>query len=57
MVYDQADIISSFVYRYGLQQLNFSYGTAVDVFNSIVNLILLVGANKLADKLTGESLW
>jgi len=57
VVYDQADIISSFVYRYGLQQLNFSYGTAVDVFNSIVNLILLVGANKLADKLTGESLW
>lgn len=57
VVFDQADIISSFVYRYGLQQLNFSYGTAVDVFNSVVNLILLLGANKMADKLTGESLW
>lgn len=57
VVYDKADIISSFVYRYGLQELNFSYGAAVDLFNSVVNLILLVLVNKAADALTGESLW
>lgn len=56
-VYDQADIISSFVYRYGLQNLNYSYASAVDLFNSVINLILLVSANKLCGKLTGESLW
>ena len=56
-VYDKADIISSFVYRYGLQDLNFSYASAVDLFNSVINLILLYSANRIADKLTGESLW
>lgn len=56
-VYDKADIISSFVYRYGLQNLNYSYASAVDLFNSVINLILLVSANKLCAKLTGESLW
>lgn len=56
-VYDKADIISSFVYRYGLLNLNYSYASAVDLFNSVINLILLVSANKLCGKLTGESLW
>lgn len=56
-VYDKADILSSFVYRYGLEQLNYSYGSAVDLFNSVINLILLTSSNKLADLLTSESLW
>ncbi|MBQ8972740.1 MAG: sugar ABC transporter permease [Clostridia bacterium] len=56
-VYDKADIISSFVYRYGLQDLNFSFASAVDLFNSVINLILLYTANKVSGKLTGESLW
>ena len=56
-VYDKADIISSFVYRYGLQNLNYSYASAVDLFNSVINLMLLYTANRLCGKLTGESLW
>lgn len=56
-VYDKADIISSFVYRYGLENLNYSYASAVDLFNSVINLILLYMANTAARKITGESLW
>ena len=37
--------------------MNYSYASAVDLFNSVINLILLVSANKLCGKLTGESLW
>lgn len=56
-VYDTADIISSFVYRSGLELLNYSFASAVDLFNSVINLILLVSANRISRKLTGESLW
>lgn len=57
VVYDVADIISSFVYRSGLQNLNYSYGAAVDLFNSAINLILLFSANRFSAWLTNESLW
>ena len=57
VVYEKADIISSFVYRYGLQNINYSYGSAVDLFNSAINLLLLVSANRFSAWLTDESLW
>ncbi|MDL2233825.1 ABC transporter permease subunit [Ruminococcaceae bacterium OttesenSCG-928-L11] len=57
LVYEKADIISSFVYRRGLQEANFSFGAAVGLFNSIINLCLLVGANWASKKATGESMW
>lgn len=56
-IYETADIISTFVYRKGLLEANFSYSAAVDLFNSFVNCILLVGANKLCKKLGGSGLW
>lgn len=56
-IYETADIISTFVYRKGLLESNFSYSAAVDLFNSCVNCILLVGANKLCKKLGGNGLW
>lgn len=52
--YAVADVISSYVYRRGLQSGEFSYGTAVGLFNSIVNIILLLIANKTSKKL-GQS--
>lgn len=52
--YEVADVISSYVYRRGLQDGQFSYGTAVGLFNSIVNIILLLIANKASKKL-GQS--
>lgn len=57
VVYESADLISSYVYRYGLEKTQYSYGAAVDVFNSIVNLIFLVSANRISAKVTETSLW
>lgn len=56
-IYDTADIISTFVYRTGLKEMNFSYSTAVGLFNSVINLILLLSANTLSRKITDMSLW
>lgn len=57
LVYEKADLISSFVYRRGLQEMNFSFGSAVGLFNSVVNLALLIMANWFAKRTTGESMW
>ena len=51
LTYETADIISTYIYRQGLELTNYSYGTAV------VNLLILVLANRLSRKATGESLW
>ena len=45
--YDTADIISSYVYRSGLIQQDWSYSTAIDLFNSVINCILLVVTNQI----------
>lgn len=55
--YSTADVISSFVYRKGLQEFNYGYSTAVGLFNSAMNFILLVIANKLSKKFTETSLF
>ncbi len=55
--YETADIISTFVYRKGILQMNYSYSTAVGLFNSAVNFILLIGANKISKRLQETSLW
>ena len=57
LTYSTADIISSFVYRMGLQQFNYGYATAVGLFNSVVNLLLLVAANSISRKVSETSLW
>lgn len=57
LTYETADVISSFVYRKGIQENNFSFSTAVGLFNSVINCILLVFANKISAKLTETSLW
>ena len=57
VTYETSDIISTFVYRKGFEEMNYSYSTAVGLFNSVINLILLTGANKLSQKVNGNSLW
>lgn len=54
LTYEVADVISTYVYRKGLLEQDFSYSTAVGLFNSVINVILLVIANKLSKKL-GQS--
>ena len=56
-VYETADIISSFVYRSGLKEANYSYAAAVNLFNSVMNFILLISFNYLSRKLTERSLF
>ena len=55
--YETADIISTYVYRKGLIDANFSYSTAVGLFNSLVNVFFLVGANWLAKRMTNIALF
>lgn len=55
--YETSDVISTFVYRRGLQYAEYSYTTAVSVFNSIINIVILVTANRVSKKVSETSLW
>lgn len=55
--YETADVISTYVYRRGILSGDFSYGTAVGLFSSVINLAMLYSANWLARKFTETSLW
>lgn len=55
--YEVADIISSYVYRSGMRETQYSYAAAVDLFNGVVSLVLVMSANYLSRKLTETSLW
>jgi len=56
-IYETADVISSFVYRKGLLEFNWSYSAAVGLFNSVINFFMLWSSNWLSRRLKGESLW
>jgi len=56
-IYEKADVISTFVYRKGLEESNYSYAATVGLFNSVINFILLVSVNTLSKKYTDSSLW
>lgn len=55
--YETADVISTFVYRKGLVELNLSYGAAVGLFESLITLVLLLLANYASRKINETSLW
>ncbi|WP_223869888.1 ABC transporter permease [Paenibacillus sabuli] len=55
-VYPVADIIDTWVYRVGLQDLNFSLGSAVGLFKSAIGLVLVLGSNALARR-WGGGIW
>ena len=54
---EAADVISSYTYRTGLVEGNYSFASAVGLFNSAINLILVIIANKLSKKVSEVSLW
>jgi putative aldouronate transport system permease protein len=56
-IYETSDILSTFVYRTGLGQGNFSYAAAIDVFTGVVGLILIYSANYISRKMGETSLW
>ena len=55
-VYETGDIIETYIYRIGLGKMDFSTGTAVGLFNSIIALILVVSSNAVAKKMSGKSI-
>ncbi|MEK3916898.1 sugar ABC transporter permease [Paenibacillus sp. FSL H7-0331] len=56
-IYETADVIASYVYRKGLIEFNWSFSAAVGLFNSLINLVLLVTANYISRKTSENSLW
>ena len=57
MTYETADIISTYVFRMGLGSGNYSYATAVSLFEGVINLVLLTLANTWSKKTTENGLW
>lgn len=57
LIYESSDVISTFVYRKGLIDFDFSFSTAVGLFNSIINIALLIMANRLSRRASETSLW
>lgn len=56
-IYETADVISTYVYRRGLLEGDYSYSAAVGLFNSVINFTLLMSANFISKKLSGNGLW
>ena len=57
--YETADVLSSYIYRNGLSgtSMKYSYTTAIGLFSSVINIILLVTANKISKLVSESSLW
>ncbi len=56
-IYETSDILSTFVYRTGLTNGNFSYAAAVDLFTGLVSLVFIYSANFISRKVGETSLW
>lgn len=52
-----SEVISTYVYKVGLEQADFAFSTATGLFNSLVNCFFLVAVNKISNKVTGSGLW
>ena len=56
-IYNTADVINTYVYRKGLIDAQFSYSTAVGMFNCLVSFALVMITNKISQKVNGSGLW
>jgi putative aldouronate transport system permease protein len=56
-IYDTADVISTFVYRQGILSAQYSFSSAVGLFNSAINCFLVIFANQFSKHFTSNSLW
>ena len=52
-----SEIISTYIYKVGMIDAQYSYSAAINLFNNLVNIILLVTVNHIAKKTTDNSLW
>ena len=52
-----SEVISTYTYKIGLENAQFSYSAAIGLFNNVINFIMLVVVNTLTKKLSGMALW
>ncbi|MNC39431.1 putative multiple-sugar transport system permease YteP [compost metagenome] len=57
VVYQSGDVIGTFVYRVGLGKMDYSFSTAVGLFNSVVGFLLVVTGNLVSKKLVQRGIW
>ncbi|KQY94937.1 protein lplB [Paenibacillus sp. Root52] len=57
LIYETSDVISTYLYRVGMGTGNFSYATAIGLFESVIGLILVFSVNAISRRLTQRSLW
>lgn len=56
-VYETGDVLGTYIYRTGLSDMNYSYATAVGLFESLVGMTLVFGGNFLSKRISGRSVW
>lgn len=54
LTYEVADVLSTYIYRKGIIDADYSFSTAINLFNSVVNIIFLIAANRISKK-SGQS--
>jgi putative aldouronate transport system permease protein len=52
-----SEVISTYVYKIGILNSQFSYSTAIGLFNTVINFAFLVAANQIAKRVSDTSLW
>jgi putative aldouronate transport system permease protein len=57
MTYETADVISTYLYRTGILSGKYSVGAAVGLFNTVINIVILIAVNKSFSRFTENSLW
>lgn len=53
----RSEIIATYVYKIGIQSAQYSYATAIGIFNNVINFVLLLTVNRISNRLTGNGLW
>ncbi len=55
--YETADVIATYAYRIGMEMNDYGLSTAISLFEAVIALIMVVGANKLSKKITDSGVW
>lgn len=54
---DASQVISTYVYEVGINGAQFSYSTAIGLFNTVVNVLVLILVNNISRRLSAVSIW
>jgi putative aldouronate transport system permease protein len=56
-VYKVADVMSTYLYRKGLENMEYSLATAVGLFKNVIAFAMVIGANALAKRINDSGIW